>query len=186
MSKPQRSGWKFFPVALAVLALCAVLVGVLYAVAPARAFLQARAQAVQPPFEPPVPPPPPPLAPTALLDGTQDVAVLMYHDITDQPSVYFDIRVAEFRRQLRELKEAGASVISMADLYDHLHGGKPIPPRAVVLTFDDGYLGNLENAYPLLKEFGYPATFFVHTSAVGVKTGREHMTWEQLKKLDGE
>lgn len=134
----------------------------------------------------PTPPPAPELAPTALTGGTQDVAVLMYHDITDQPSVYFDITVSSFRSQLKQIQASGATVISLADLYDHLRNGKAIPPKSVVLTFDDGYAGQYENAYPILKEFGYPATFFVHTGAVGVTTSRAHMTWAQLQALDKE
>ena len=135
---------------------------------------------------PVVAPPAPELPPTALTAGTQDVAVLMYHDITDNPSVYFDITVANFKAQLKRIEDTGATVIPLADLYDHLRNGKAIPPRSVVLTFDDGYAGQYENAYPILKERGYPATFFVHTGAVGVTTSRAHMSWEQLQALDKE
>lgn len=128
----------------------------------------------------------PALAPTGLFEGTSRVAVLMYHDITDRPSVYFDVSTAEFRSHLKQLKAAGANVIPLADLYDHMRHGKELPPRSVVLTFDDGYLGQYENAYPLLKEFGYPAAFFVPTGTVGVKTSRDHMTWKQLQAMDKE
>lgn len=146
----------------------------------------------QPPLSSVTPPPPvvappaPELPPLALTAGTQDVAVLMYHDITDHPTVYFDVTVAKFKAQLKQLEAAGATVISLADLYEHLSIGKSLPPKSVVLTFDDGYAGQYENAYPILKELGYPATFFVHTGAVGVTTSREHMTWEQLQALDKE
>src|SRR5207245_1361639 len=98
-------------------------------------------------------------------------------------SVYFDVQLSEFKRQLQQLKEAGASVIPIQDLYDHLRSGKQLPERAVVLTFDDCYLGQYETAYPLLKEYKYPATFFVHTSVVGINTGKEHMSWDQLRAL---
>lgn len=130
--------------------------------------------------------PEPEAAPAALNGGTQDVAVLMYHDITPRPSVYFDVTPAEFRSHLAQLRQANAHIVPLADLYEHLRSGKPLPPRSVVLTFDDGYLGQYEHAYPILKEHGYPATFFVHTGAVGVTTSRAHMTWEQLQKLDRE
>lgn len=123
-------------------------------------------------------------APTGLFEGTGRAAVLMYHDITDRPAVYFDVSTAEFRKHLELLKEAGANVVPLSDLYDHLRYGKELPERAVALTFDDGYLGQYENAYPLLKEFGYPATFFVPTGTVGVKTSRDHMTWQQLQEME--
>lgn len=132
------------------------------------------------------PPPAPELPPTLLTAGTHEVAVLMYHDITNRPSVYFDTTVADFKAQLKQIEASGAAVIPLADLYDHLRIGKSIPPKSVVLTFDDGYAGQYENAYPILKELGYPATFFVHTGAVGVTTSRAHMTWAQLQALDKE
>ncbi|HTE19232.1 MAG TPA: polysaccharide deacetylase family protein, partial [Armatimonadota bacterium] len=130
--------------------------------------------------------PEPTLAPTALYDGTRDVAVLMYHDITKRPSVDVDVSTREFARHLAQLKAAGASFIRLSDLYEHMHSGKELPPRAVAFTFDDCYLGQYTDAYPLLKKAGIPATFFIHTSVVGVKTSRDHMTWEQLRALDKE
>ena len=126
----------------------------------------------------------PELPPTGLFEGTEEAAVLMYHDITPHPSVYFDITPKAFQEQLAQLEAAGAQFIPLANLYDHLRNGTPIPRRAVVLTFDDGYAGQYEHAYPILKEKGYPATFFVHTGAVGITTSRAHMTWEQLQELD--
>ncbi|MBM3457732.1 MAG: polysaccharide deacetylase, partial [Armatimonadetes bacterium] len=130
--------------------------------------------------------PPPDLPPGGLFVGEERVAVLMYHDVTDQPSVYFDITPAAFRFHLETLRRAGANVVSLADLYDHLRSGKLLPPRSVVLTFDDTYSGQLTHAYPLLKQYGYPATFFVHTGVIGRRTSRDHMTWEQLQALDEE
>lgn len=124
--------------------------------------------------------------PTGLFRGTRRAAVLMYHDVMDRPAVYFDVSTAEFRQHLKQLKAARANVIPLADLYDHMRHGKELPERAVVLTFDDGYLGQYTKVYPLLKEFGYPATFFVPTGTVGVKTSRDHMTWAQLQAMDKE
>jgi peptidoglycan/xylan/chitin deacetylase (PgdA/CDA1 family) len=44
------------------------------------------------------------------------------------------------------------------DQYVH---GTPLPPRAVLITFDDGYRDNLENAVGVLSRYGYPAVLFV-------------------------
>jgi peptidoglycan/xylan/chitin deacetylase (PgdA/CDA1 family) len=110
----------------------------------------------------------------------------MYHDITEQPSRFFDLTPTGFREQMEQLKEAGARVVSLAELYDHLRSGKPLPPRAVALTFDDAYAGQLKAACPLMKEYGYAATFFVHTGAVGSAGGGGHLSWEQLRQLERE
>jgi poly-beta-1,6-N-acetyl-D-glucosamine N-deacetylase len=193
MSKaPRPSGWRkhLFPVTT----LC-VLGGIgFYLMSPASALRLPALSAIRPsqllpalqPEPQPALPAVPELPPTGLFQGTASVPVLMYHDVIEQPGVYFDVSVAEFKQQLAQLKKAGATVIPLADLYDHLRDGKELPPRAVVLTFDDGYLGLYDTAYPLLKEYGYPATFFVHTGVVGVKTGKDHMKWEQLQALDKE
>ena len=111
----------------------------------------------------------------------------MYHDIVvGEKSVWFDTTVAEFREQLEAIRESGSTPITIDQLYEHLKNGAALPSKAILLTFDDGYLGHLENAYPLLQEYKYPAVFFVHTAYVGVRTGKPHMTWEDLQRIDKE
>ena len=53
----------------------------------------------------------------------------------------------------------------------------------MVLTFDDNNLGLYQNAFPLLKQYRYPATLFVHTNFVGVTTSKAHCTWSQLGEM---
>lgn len=59
------------------------------------------------------------------------------------------------------------NVIDLATLRDHVIDGKPLPPRPLLITFDDGYLDNYENAYPILKAHGLPAVIFLVTRMVG-------------------
>src|SRR4051812_36770477 len=61
-----------------------------------------------PMIEAPKPPAAPELPPTALYAGTRTVPVIMYHDVTDHPSIYFDVRTDEFRQQMKLLKRADA------------------------------------------------------------------------------
>lgn len=110
----------------------------------------------------------------------------MFHDIVRRKDVWFDTTVEEFRAQLEAIRAAGATPITIDQFHEHLKNGAPLPAKPILLTFDDGYLGHLENAYPLLKEFNYPAVFFVHTAYVGVLTGKPHMDWDQIKQIDSE
>jgi biofilm PGA synthesis lipoprotein PgaB len=111
-------------------------------------------------------------------------AVLMWHDIVPgKKDVWFDVTVAEFRRQLTEIKRRGFHVIPLEQLQKHLVDGSPVPPKSLVLTFDDNTEGLYRYAYPMLKEFGFPATYYVHTSFVGVRTCKEHCTWGQLAEM---
>lgn len=111
------------------------------------------------------------------------VPVIMYHDVKKKKDVSYDVPPKKFRAQMESIKEAGFTPISMDQLYAHLTENKPLPPKPILLTFDDGYLGNYEEAYPILKEFNYPAVFFIVPAYVGVKTSKEHVTWDQLKKV---
>jgi peptidoglycan/xylan/chitin deacetylase (PgdA/CDA1 family) len=120
----------------------------------------------------------------------QRIPVIMYHDVIkkrDRHSVWFDCTVDELKEQFEFFKSQNATPISLHDLHAHLVAGKPVPPNPVVLTFDDNYQGFFDNAYPLLKEYNYPAAMFVHTNYVGDKTGdHPKMDWDELKKLDAE
>ncbi|MCD5390700.1 polysaccharide deacetylase family protein [candidate division NPL-UPA2 bacterium] len=69
-----------------------------------------------------------------------------------------------FQGQLKYLVDQGYESIFLDDLVAYLKGEKPLPRRAVVLTFDDGYLDNGLYAYPILKKYKMKATIFVITS----------------------
>lgn len=67
------------------------------------------ATAPPPPVEPPAAPPPPPPA-RLWTAGTQEVPVIMYHDVVDRKEIFFDLETSEFERQLAALRSAGAGV----------------------------------------------------------------------------
>jgi len=112
-------------------------------------------------------------------------AILMWHDVVaDEKLVWFDITVKELEAQFREMERAKLKPVTLDVLADHLEKGTPIPPRAVVLTFDDNNLGLYEFLYPMLQRRRWPAVFFVHTDYVGVRTGKDHCTWGQLREME--
>ena len=65
-----------------------------------------------------------------------------------------------FESQIRFLSQS-CSVISLAKLMDCFEGGEKLPPRAVVITFDDGWRDNCDYAFPILKRYGLSATIFL-------------------------
>ena len=81
-----------------------------------------------------------------------------------------------FRKQLRLLRRA-STVVPLQQALADLSAGRPLPPRAVALTFDDGYADNAVIAAPLLREQGLPATFFLVT---GFLSGTTRAWWEDL------
>ena len=146
------------------------------------------------PTETPAPSPTRPLpsaAPQSTPDGIQRTArvpILMYHRITDLPENAsasdrdYKIPPAQFEEQLRYLRDNGYQSIRLYDLIRYLQGGDPLPEKAVILTFDDGYRDNAVTAFPLLQEYGLTATFFVNTQPISDEYPA-YMTWEQVEQL---
>ena len=114
--------------------------------------------------------------------------VLLYHDIKedefDLSSVKkglhpYILRQSDFEKQMAWLYKNGYRVLSIRDFLS-----SPIPDRyplnAIILTFDDGWRSNYEIAYPLLKKYGFTATFFVTVENIGKKN---MLSWGEIKEL---
>jgi len=84
--------------------------------------------------------------------------------------------VSNFGRHMRILDRM-ANVVPLTDALDALAVGRPLPPRAVALTFDDGYRDNLTFAAPILRRFSMPATIYLVPHFL---SGLEHAWWERL------
>ncbi len=114
------------------------------------------------------------------------VPVLMYHHVDtalsarDSITVSLTVMASAFEAQLRLLRDAGYRGMSLQDLWGGLAEHAPVPPHGVVLTFDDGYADNYTVAFPLLRRYGFTATFFVVTSTVGTPG---HLTVTQLQAM---
>ncbi|HEX2159031.1 MAG TPA: GNAT family N-acetyltransferase [Actinomycetes bacterium] len=83
---------------------------------------------------------------------------------------------AGFEHQLRRLQRLG-TIVPLATALRQLTTGQPLPPRAIALTFDDGYRDNLEVGAPVLERLGLPATFFL---VPGILDGRISPWWETV------
>ena len=121
-----------------------------------------------------------------VVDQTAQVLIFCYHRLVDKvryPGT--EITPAAFEAEMKELKDKGITVISMQDLLAWKRGEKNIPPRAAVVTFDDGWKSQYEVAWPIMKKFGYPFTLFIYTEGVrgGTLGGGEAITWEQLADM---
>ncbi len=135
----------------------------------------------------PAPSPSPSSSPLALPPSI-DLPILMYHHVQDVPASSTDLILKglsvpprAFREQVEMLKKLGVQTVSMDDVLDYFYARKPIPPRAVVLTFDDGYADTYTQAYPILGAAGMQGTVYVITDLVGA---RGYVTWDQLRELD--
>ncbi len=100
------------------------------------------------------------------------VQILMYHRVGHFPgrvkahgALY--CHLPRFRAQMKMFRLLGYSVISLDDAAAGLRGEIALPPRPLVLTFDDAYVDFLANAAPVLKAHGYPATVYAVSGLIG-------------------
>lgn len=115
-------------------------------------------------------------------DGYQVVPVLCYHRFGTDLKNKLVISGPEFEKQMAYLQAQGYRVITLARLEEFLNGDKPLPPRAVVITIDDGYKSVYEVAFPILRSHGFPATLFIYTDYIGGGSGA--LTWDELKEME--
>ena len=116
--------------------------------------------------------------------------ILLYHSIGEQcANDYLKLRISPevFDEQLAYLYEKKYKVVPLGELINNLN---PEPRKNVSITFDDGYLDNLELAMPILKKYNFPATIFIATDYLnGKRNGDnywekwEYLTTEELKRL---
>lgn len=101
----------------------------------------------------------------------QGAAVLMYHSVLENPDEQWLVlggighSAKVFRKQM-EVVARRYRPVSMDDLLGFVSQGKHLPPRAVVVTFDDGYADNLEVAVPILNDLGIPAMFYITVDCI--------------------
>lgn len=116
----------------------------------------------------------------AVAEGPK-ILVLNYHQIDNKPTS-LSVHVADFDAQMKFLVDSGCVTITPDELYAGLNGEIELPPRPVLITFDDGYIDNYTNAFPILKKYGLHATIFIIPSFTGKYSG--YMNWEQLKDME--
>jgi peptidoglycan/xylan/chitin deacetylase (PgdA/CDA1 family) len=114
--------------------------------------------------------------------SARTLRVLMYHKVNDQWPNPITVPTAIFAEQMELLGELGYTPVSLEAVRDHYLAGAALPPRAVLITFDDGYLDNLVNAFPILRRHGYPAVIFV---PIGYLDGSRPLPHEETLFVGG-
>ena len=109
------------------------------------------------------------------------VLVLNYHMVNPM-LISLAIDPTDFDWQMKYLVDHGYHTISTDELYDFMEGKGTLPDRPVLITFDDGYVDNYTNAYPILKKYNLKATIFIVTGFVSSRKG--YLTWDQLREME--
>jgi peptidoglycan/xylan/chitin deacetylase (PgdA/CDA1 family) len=127
---------------------------------------------------------PEPTAPP--IDRNAEVIVFGYHRFENKvrhPDT--EITPEAFEAQMQKLQDEKIAVIGMQDFLAWKRGEKSIPPRAAIITIDDGWKTTYDVAWPILKKFNYPFTLFIYTEGIkgGKYGGGAAMSWEQLAEM---
>lgn len=105
------------------------------------------------------------------------VPILAYHAVSDQ--VYgveeLFVKPSEFYRQMKYLRDNGYTPLSFDELHNYDKYKNPI-----IISFDDGYVDNYYNAYPILKQFNFKATIFITANFID-KNG--YLATQQIKEM---
>ncbi|WP_313991137.1 polysaccharide deacetylase family protein [uncultured Selenomonas sp.] len=109
------------------------------------------------------------------------VLVLNYHMVNSM-FISLAIEPSDFDWQMKYLVDHGYHSITPDELYAFMEGQGTLPDRPVLITFDDGYVDNYTNAYPILKKYNLKATIFVVTGFLSKRKG--YLTWDQLREME--
>ena len=95
------------------------------------------------------------------------VPVLVFHSVSDRPGrSVWTVGATQFRRMLGAVAASGRTGVAFGALVDAMRRGDPIPDRPVCITFDDGFVDNID-ALADCADHGLPATVFVTTDYLG-------------------
>jgi peptidoglycan/xylan/chitin deacetylase (PgdA/CDA1 family) len=110
---------------------------------------------------------------------TQYLPILAYHKVAKTPAPCSSIWVTRqvFAGQMAALHAYGYTALSFRDIVNFQTGGTALPPRPVILTFDDGYECVYSVARPILNKYGFKAACFLSTDYIGAAQRRDN-SWD--------
>lgn len=127
---------------------------------------------------------------TYAVDKRPCLRVLMYHKVSNDGSYDgLTVTLAHLEKQFEVLLKEEYSPILLSDLVDFVQLGKPLPPKPVLITFDDGYRNNYTIMYPLLKKYGMKANIFLVPSFIRHSveendTGSEYLHVNDIRNMN--
>lgn len=121
---------------------------------------------------------------------------LTFHDVRDDVARTGDrdvyaISTKNLARYFAWLQQEGWHPIRLKDVWQARQKKKNLPPKSVLLTFDDGALSSYSHVYPLLKQYNFPAVFAIPTSWINGNTKDAYeaygennlMSWDQMREM---
>ncbi len=113
------------------------------------------------------------------LNKEVEIIGLLYHRFNESKYPSTSISKVLFRQQLSYLKKNQFEVLNFSDAILKLRS-KDTQGKYIVITIDDAFNSFMEHGFPIIKEFGFPATLFINTETVG---SGDYLSWNDLKIL---
>ena len=110
------------------------------------------------------------------------IPALCYHRITVKPASPYDFTPSQLESHFKYLKQHGYQPITATQFLAFQREPGLFPEKPVLLTFDDGSKTHYTRVLPLLKRYGFKATFFVFPNAVAA-TSQKFLTWSELREI---
>lgn len=112
------------------------------------------------------------------------VPIIMYHNVENSSHFKADtVSPENFAWQMAYLKNHGYQLLTLDELIEGIKEGRAFSRKSVVLTFDDGYENNFIHAFPVLRQYQFPATIFVSPGFIAKKG---FLDWRQLRQMQKE
>jgi peptidoglycan/xylan/chitin deacetylase (PgdA/CDA1 family) len=94
--------------------------------------------------------------------------ILLYHHILDgETQNRYNVSLAMFNAEMQALQAWGYTSITISTLANVIRSGGELPEKPVLITFDDGDIDIYQNAYPIMKKYGFVGTFYIVANRVG-------------------
>lgn len=122
--------------------------------------------------------------------SSNEIPVLMYHLLLPGRNDSISVDPVRFKEQMLALKSSGYTTITETELSDHLEQETPLPEKPILITFDDGYLSNYTEAFPILKRLDMKASIYVVASRIFEDSGSiageyPKISWQQAREMRG-
>jgi len=96
-------------------------------------------------------------------ESRREIPILCYHNFSERTNTNITLSRGRFEEQVRALSDSGYHTILPDALYDYLTKGKVLPPKTILITFDDSREAQYTIAEPILRKYGFTASFYIMT-----------------------